>query len=212
MQQEEFKTRHSFHFKILVCVVFGAFYGYAFMRYHVGKQLWEWGHVPYVLNKAIAWTGASLLVGTLLPNRLLFTKGWTRKTFGAVGFRWILVHIFCTLALLGEKLYPKMFNDQQLNSMGWVAIAFGIAAFVCFSLPWYATIRKIPPPHVLYKFGRIGVLCAVGHATALGISGWTSTGQWPFLMPPITLIFVVFALFVVVYRYVFCGYRQKEQP
>jgi hypothetical protein len=95
---------------------------------------------------------------------------------------------------------------------GWVAIAFGIAAFVCFSMPWYATIRKIPPPQVFYKFGRIGVLCAVGHATALGISGWTSAGQWPFLMPPITLIFVVFALFVVVYRYVFCGYRQKEQP
>ncbi|NBX38783.1 MAG: hypothetical protein EBR54_05145 [Flavobacteriia bacterium] len=105
-----------------------------------------------------------------------------------------------------------MFNDQQLNYTGWVAVAFGIAVFVCFSMPWYATIRKIQPPHVLYKFGRFGVLCAVGHATTLGISGWTSAGQWPFLMPPITLIFVVFALFVVVYRYVFCGYRQKEQP
>ena len=75
--------------------------------------------------------------GNPTSKSFAFTKGWTRKTFGAVGFRWILVHIFCTLALLGEKLYPKMFNDQQLNTTGWVAIAFGIAAFVCFSLPWY---------------------------------------------------------------------------
>jgi hypothetical protein len=182
-----------------IALLFLLFYSYAVLRYHVGKGLGQ-EEILFVVNKAFAWTAGTCFALTLLPKKWFPSTLNYRKQFGLLGYGFSLLHITANIILINATNYPLLFEGNYLNSHGWQLIILGILTISCFSLPLIATIKKLPAGSVLYKFGKIGVLTSIIHVSIIGINGWFTPLEWPYYLPPITLLFVITASSIVIYR------------
>lgn len=182
-----------------IALLFLLFYSYAVLRYHVGKGLGQ-EEILFVVNKAFAWTAGTCFALTLLPKKWFPSTLNYRKQFGLLGYGFSLLHITANIILINATNYPLLFEGNYLNSHGWQLIILGILTISCFSLPLIATIKKLPTGSVLYKFGKIGVLTSIIHVSIIGIHGWFTPLEWPYYLPPITLLFVITASSIVIYR------------
>jgi hypothetical protein len=180
-------------------LLFLLFYSYAVLRYHVGKGLGQ-EEILFVLNKAFAWTAGTCFALTLLPKKWFPSTLNYRKQFGLMGYGFSLLHITANIILIKATNYPLLFEGNYLNPHGWQLIILGILTISCFSLPLIATLKKLPTGSVLYKFGKIGVLTSIIHVSIIGIHGWFTPLEWPYYLPPITLLFVITASSIVIYR------------
>lgn len=180
-------------------LLFLLFYSYAVLRYHVGKGLGQ-EEILFVLNKAFAWTAGTCFALTLFPKKWFPSTLSYRKQFGLMGYGFSSLHITANIILIKATNYPLLFEGNYLNSHGWQLIILGILTISCFSLPLIATIKKLPIGSVLYKFGKIGVLTSIIHVSIIGIHGWFTPLEWPYYLPPITLLFVITASSIVIYR------------
>ena len=180
-------------------LLFLLFYSYAVIRYHVGKGLGQ-EEILFVLNKAFAWTAGTCFAFTLLPKKWFPNTVSYRKQFGLLGYGFSLLHITANIILINATNYPLLFEGNYLNSHGWQLIILGILTISCFSLPLIATMKKLPAGNLLYKFGKVGVLTSIIHVSIIGINGWFTPLEWPYYLPPITLLFVVTASSIVIYR------------
>jgi hypothetical protein len=180
-------------------LLFLLFYSYAVLRYHFGKGLGQ-EEILFVLNKAFAWTAGTCFAFTLLPNKCFPDTVSYRKQFGLIGYSFSLLHITANIILINATNYPLLFDANKLNFHGWQLISLGILTISCFSLPLIATIKKLPAGSLLYKFGKIGVFTSIIHVSIIGIHGWFSPLEWPYYLPPITLLFVITASTIVIFR------------
>ena len=180
-------------------LLFLLFYSYAVLRYHVGKGLGQ-EEILFVLNKAFAWTAGTCFAFTLLPKKWFPNTVSYRKQFGLLGYGFSLLHITANIILINAINYPLLFEGNYLNSHGWQLIILGILTISCFSLPLIATMKKLPAGNLLYKFGKVGVLTSIIHVSIIGINGWFTPLEWPYYLPPITLLFVITASSIVIYR------------
>ena len=180
-------------------LLFLLFYSYAVIRYHVGKGLGQ-EEILFVLNKAFAWTAGTCFAFTLLPKKWFPNTVSYRKQFGLLGYGFSLLHITANIILINATNYPLLFEGNYLNSHGWQLIILGILTISCFSLPLIATMKKLPAGNLLYKFGKVGVLTSIIHVSIIGINGWFTPLEWPYYLPPITLLFVITASSIVIYR------------
>ena len=180
-------------------LLFLLFYSYAVLRYHVGKGLGQ-EEILFVLNKAFAWTAGTCFAFTLLPKKWFPNTVNYRKQFGLLGYGVSLLHITANIILINAINYPLLFEGNYLNSHGWQLIILGILTISCFSLPLIATMKKLPAGNLLYKFGKVGVLTSIIHVSIIGINGWFTPLEWPYYLPPITLLFVITASSIVIYR------------
>jgi hypothetical protein len=181
-------------------VLFLVLYGYASIRYHIGKEL-GYSAILFVLNKALAWWCASVLLISLLPHDKLQRFGLTKRATGLFGYTVALVHILVTFYLLSPSNYPKFFTLGALNIHGWTSVSIGFLSLFFFSFPLFATWKKYTA-HQFFKLGRLGVLFNVSHVFSIGFDTWFPADTWPYYLPPITLIFVIQALLILLYRYV----------
>ena len=181
-------------------VLFLVLYGYASIRYHIGKEL-GYSAILFVLNKALAWWCASVLLISLLPHDKLQRFGLTKRATGLFGYTVALVHILVTFYLLSPSNYPKFFTLGALNIHGWTSVSIGFLSLFFFSFPLFATWKKYTA-HQFFKLGRLGVLFNVSHVFSIGFDTWFPADTWPYHLPPITLIFVIQALLIIVYRYI----------
>jgi hypothetical protein len=182
-----------------IALLFLLFYSYAVLRYHVGKGLGQ-EEILFVLNKAFAWTAGTCFALTLLPKKWFPSTLNYRKQFGLLGYGFSLLHITANIILINATNYPLLFEGNYLNSHGWQLIILGILTISCFSLPLIATMKKLPAGNLLYKFGKVGVLTSIIHVSIIGINGWFTPLEWPYYLPPITLLFVITASSIVIYR------------
>jgi hypothetical protein len=180
-------------------LLFLIFYSYAVLRYHVGKGLGQ-EEILFVLNKAFAWTAGTCFALTLLPNKWFPSTLNYRKQFGLMGYGFSLLHITANIILINATNYPLLFEGNHLNSHGWQLIILGILTISCFSFPLIASIKKLPAGNLLYKFGKIGVLTSIIHVSVIGINGWFTPLEWPYYLPPITLLFVITASCIVIFK------------
>jgi hypothetical protein len=180
-------------------LLFLLFYSYAVLRYHVGKGLGQ-EEILFVLNKAFAWTAGTCFAFTLLPKKWFPNTVIYRKQFGLLGYGFSLLHITANIILINATNYPLLFNANKLNFHGWQIIILGILTILCFTMPLIATIQKQPAGNVLYKFGKIGVFASIIHVSIIGIHGWFFPLDWPYYLPPITLLFVITASGIVLFR------------
>ena len=187
--------------KKLFVFLFITYYAYAIVRYHIGKEILGVKEFFFVLNKAIAWTAGTLLLLSLLPSYLLEKYKIQRRAIGTYGYMIALIHITSSIILLDPILYSKFYTESQISSDGWLFIALGILSILFFSLPLIASLKNLPNEHSLYRFGKYGVFINLMHVSAIGISGWFHVSTWALGMPPITLIFFLEGIAVIVYRY-----------
>jgi len=187
--------------KKLITFLFLFFYGYAIIRYHIGKELYGLMEFYFVFNKAFAWTAGTLLLLSVLPTNFLDKYKISRRGIGTFGYSIALIHITSSILLLSEKFYPKFYTNASLNTDGWLYISLGICSILLFTIPLIASKINLPNGHFLYQFGRYGILLNLSHVFAIGFKGWLKFKDWPFFMPPITLLFFVSGLVILVFRY-----------
>jgi hypothetical protein len=187
--------------KKLITFLFLFFYGYAIIRYHIGKELYGLMEFYFVLNKAFAWTAGTLLLLSVLPTSYLDKYKISRRGIGTFGYSIALIHISSSILLLNEKFYPKFYSNAILNADGWLYIALGAGSIILFSFPLIASKLNLPNGHNLFRFGRYGILLNLSHVFAIGFKGWLKFQDWPFFMPPITLLFFLSGVVILVFRY-----------
>lgn len=187
--------------KKVILVLFLTFYGYAIIRYHIGKNLTGLMAFFFVLNKAFAWTAGNLLILSILPKHFLEKYKLKRRAIGTFAYVIALIHINSSILLLSEKFYPKFYSHSYLNSDGWFYITLGALSILSFTIPLIASKLNMQDGHFMYRFGRYGILLNLSHVTAIGFKGWLSYQDWPYYMPPITLLFVFSGLLILGFRY-----------
>ena len=183
--------------KKLISILFFSFYGYAIIRYHFGKELFGFTETFFVINKALAWTAGTLFLLTLFPQSQLDKFKLKRRQLGTAAYCFAVVHILLILLILNPDLYPKFYSNLELNNEGYITIFLGLSSLLLFSLPLYASLQKTETLQHLYRFGRFGIYLNILHVTSVGANGWFFPTNWPYLMPPITLIFVAQAALII---------------
>jgi hypothetical protein len=186
--------------KKLIFILFFIFYGYAVVRYHLGKEMIGWKAFFVVLNKAIAWLAGTLLMLSLLRQNFWNRFNLNRRTLGTTGYWFAIVHILSAIILLDSTFYPKFYDRGSIGYMGWNYIATGALSILFFSIPLYASVKNKPEASNLYHFGRYGILMNLVHVFMIGFKGWLEPTSWPLAMPPITLIFVTQIISVLIFR------------
>ena len=161
------------------------FYGYAVVRYHLGKNV-PWSDWYFILNKGFAWMGFTLVALTLLKEKTLNKISLSRRSLGLIGYFFLIAHVVSNLLLFNERHFPKLYHNGVISSSGWIAIILGIMAFVVFTLPLVATLKNFPSTSKYFRLGKIGVLTSIFHPTIIGFAGWLKPGTWPYSLPPIT--------------------------
>jgi DMSO/TMAO reductase YedYZ heme-binding membrane subunit len=174
--------------------LFIALYAYAAIRYHIGQKL-EIDQFFFVLNKAISWMAFLLLTTSILSQQKLSMFQLTRRALGVTGYLLAILHIILSLFLLYNEMYPKLINDATLNLLGLSVLIIGLTSFGIFSIPFALTLRKTAKSKY-FQLAKWGVLLILFHPLLIGWSAWFTPSKWPLYMPPITLLSVVYALFV----------------
>lgn len=173
--------------KYLFLLLFIPLYCYAFIRYHIGKNVAfeEW---LFILNKAIAWTAIASIGLSVLKAKSLGSIHSDRRTTGMSGFSLAIVHGILVLFLFDKFHFEKLYSGDHLNFQGWIAISIGITSILILSFPFFAAIRKYPNSNHIFRLGKLGFILSLSHPLVIGISGWFNPETWPFYMPPITLL------------------------
>ena len=182
-------------------ILFSILYSYAVLRYHFGKNISSESFL-YVLNKGIAWTCASMLLLSVLPNNKLNVIGLTRRATGLIGYSVALIHVVITLVVFNQAYYPGFYSSNMINIHGWMNIFIGILSLICFSFPLFASFYNSKNSWY-YSIGRYGVLLNISHVFSIGFLNWFPLSTWPCYLPPITMIFVCQGITILFYRYYF---------
>lgn len=162
---------------------------YSILRYHVFGTV-EWSQLPlYVLNKAVSWTGL-----TLLALAYMRRDRSAAREFGVLGAFLAGGHVVMSLAMLSPAYYAKLFEGARLSGWGSGVVLAGVSAAMVLALPAIATL---PGVHAALgearwlRWQRAGywtLALAAAHCALLGWKGWLTPGAWQGGLPPITLL------------------------
>lgn len=163
---------------------FTLFYGYAFIRYHLGRGL-DQTYVVFVLNKAIAWS-ASFYLGISMLN--LPRKWPSKQQFGLVSFALGLIHIMLTMCLAYSNFYPEFYKENQISNLGVSTLFSGIFSIGLMFMAFLTSILPDRFPKKWLRCGYFAFLINISHPIIIGFQNWFSPLKWPLYLPPITLL------------------------
>lgn len=197
---------------------------YAIIRYNLVRNV-PFDNIPlFIANKAIALSatiliGLSFLLGPLArfwPNQFV-AHLLLRKHLGVLGFGLATLHAVMSLILLTPAYYPRFFAEGgRLNFIGETSMLFGILAFLVFA---GITITSLPPvekqmhPNQWKFVQRLGYLAYVFvliHVAIMGYRGWFRPESWQYGLASISLIAVLFIIFVLVMRTLVIVFPRKK--
>lgn len=189
-------------------LLFVFFYTYAIVRYHYGKEIpmSDW---LYVLNKAFAWTGFTLVGLSILPVRYLEKWLLMRKNLGLLGYALCFLHVICNFFVLDQAHFPFLYEAiQDWNLKAWLSLFFAALSMTLFtgalisSLKLF-TLSVVWQKHLLHA-GKYGFFFAILHPLAMSYDRWSVKG-WPLNLPPISLLAVVTGVGLFFLRYCLKG-------
>jgi DMSO/TMAO reductase YedYZ heme-binding membrane subunit len=188
-------------------VVFGAALAFSILRYHITSEV-AWAHFPlFILNKttslaAVVFVACSYLVGRVIRwhNHDPKLKLVVIKFCGLMGFSLAVIHAFFSVCLLTPAYFAKFFaEDGRLNLVGELGLAVGIVALWALAMPAITTLPMMPKAiggKRWKRSQRMGYLClslVVAHMVVFGLRGWMTPQNWPWGLPPISMLAVTAA-------------------
>ena len=196
-------------------VVFGAALAYSILRYHITGEV-AWTHFPlFILNKAtslaaVFFVACSYLIGRVLRwhNDDPKVKLVVIKFCGLMGFSLAAIHAFFSVCLLTPAYFAKFFSDDgRLNLVGELGLAVGVVALWALAMPAITTLPMMPKALGGMRWKRsqrMGYLClalVMAHMVVLGVRGWLAPQNWPWMLPPISLLAVVAAAVPMLFKF-----------
>jgi len=189
-------------------IVFGVALAYSILRYHVAGDA-SWAHCPlFILNKAtslaaVVFVASSYLVGRVFRwhNHDPVLKLVVIKFCGLMGFSLAAIHAFFSVCLITPAYFAKFFGDDgRLNVVGELGLAVGIVALWALAFPAISTLPMMPKAlgGVRWKrsqrMGYLSLVLVAAHMVVFGIKGWISPHEWPWSLPPISLLAAAVAI------------------
>jgi DMSO/TMAO reductase YedYZ heme-binding membrane subunit len=189
-------------------VVYGGSLAYAVVRYHFASGV-PYAHFPlFILNKstslaAVIFVVCSYLVGRVFRwhNRNPVRKLVVIKFCGLMGLSLAAIHAFFSVCLLTPAYFGRFFaEDGRLNLEGEVGLSVGVVALWALAFPAIATLPMMPKAlggirwKRAQRMGYVSLVLVVVHMVAFGLRGWMSPAEWPWTMPPISLLAAVIAV------------------
>lgn len=170
-----------------ILTLFSIFYVYAILRYHIGKGL-DSSFGLFVINKAIAWNSAFLLGLSLLK---LPEKYPSRRFFGLSSFFLAIVHIVLIFILAMNNKYSELYYDEKLTLKGISILISGALTFLIMLPPFFSSVLSQHIDSKYFHLGKIACFINLFHPFLLGYKNWFSPNDWPYFLPPITLLVVL---------------------
>lgn len=181
--------------------VLGAALTYAVLRYVVFGDVAPDNIPLFIMNKAVAVSGAVLLGACLSLSPLMRLAprlrpwGRLRKHLGLAGFGLSALHVALTMLLLQPAYYAKLYAaDGRFALQGELALLFGVGAMFALLFPAVtslAPIRRDLAPRTWRSLQRLSILAFAltgAHLFALGLPSWLAPATWIGGLPPITLL------------------------
>lgn len=185
--------------RIFSLLLFIVLYGYAFLRYHIGKDI-PMNDWYFILNKSFAWMGFTLIALSILKESTLSKLNLTRRFLGLNGFGFAVIHACSIYFLFNQVHFPKFYTENQLNLIGWFALSIGFLSILIFSIPFIGAMKQLPNSSQVFRLGKIGMVISLAHPFIIGFSGWISPNEWPLFLPPITLLAVMSGVIILMIR------------
>ena len=147
----------------------------------------------------IAVAGTALIAIAYLIGSLAYfwpqtweSKEHLRKYYGLFGFYLILMHSAWGV-LLKVRLTEAPFIFGILG-----LLIFTIVAVVSLEL----VAQKMKPSWWLFlqRLGYLALILGTIHFTLLKLKGWMAYNNWPYFMPPLSLLLFIFIAFVLIMR------------
>lgn len=177
-------------------LIFCLLYSYAVIRYHFGKEL-GFDYFFFVFNKALAWTAATCLGLSVLTLKEPYPS---KRFFGISSFTLSLFHIGLTLILAIVGFFPDYYNTNGISNTGLPVLMTGILTILLMAFPLLASLFPTKFPKSWIKLGKIGLFINILHPLIIGFKNWWIPGDWPLLLPPITLLTVlIYSIIILVY-------------
>ena len=189
--------------RIIICVlILTAFY--ATLRYHVFKEV-PWSHFPlFIMNKAISFSGFTLLIISISAGFLFRKKAGTwraaQKFLGRTGYVLIILHVLMSLLLFRPEVYDKFFTvEGNLNAVGEWSMMLGCLGIIALIMI-HNSYQNSEKDNYIQKISRSGgfmlfmLSVSALHIGILGYEGWLTPREWPGGLPSFTLISVLFFL------------------
>lgn len=183
----------------LTVLLFSVFYGYAVLRYHVGKGV-GWDEFLFVLNKSFAWLSLTMIALTVLKQSTLDKVNSSRRSLGNTGFFVAFIHILLTILLFNQERYPKFYLENEIDFQGWFMISIGIISSLIYAVLFAASMMNRSNDSSIFRLGKYAIVLNAVHPLLIGFQGWFSPNEWPFLLPPITLLAVMMVLLIFALR------------
>ncbi len=194
------KSKKYAAFIIILSFIISA--AYAIVRYNVyGGVLWS--RLPfYVLNKAFALSGITLLIiSQILPSttKIKTFKQEILKHVGISGFLFILIHAAFSLLLFRPAVYPKFFDENNwLTTFAGLSMLTGVIALILlwiYNMSFSLLYKEKFSAHLKQNIFNAAIILNGFHLFFMGYSGWLEPEKWFGKLPPITLI--AFCIFII---------------
>lgn len=176
-------------------------FAYSVVRYHVFGDV-PWAQMPlYVMNKAVSWSGL-----TLLALAYLRRDKPAARDLGVLGLFLTGAHIAMSFSIMSPAYYAKLYEGGRLTAWGEGAILAGVGAAVVLALPALGTlpgVREALGDARWLRWQRAGywaLALTASHCALLGGKGWFAPQSWPGGLPPITLLSFLMAVAPLAWR------------
>ncbi len=193
---------------LIVLTYFVFFFTYAYFRYIYFLGLDMLVNANFVINKSFA--GAAVLsvftafwLSTLskLGNKFAIRHISYKRFFGLAGFYFMCLHVFFGLRIAKPDILPQFFFENgDFSVQGQIIFLLGILGFSLFLFPAISSMKDVMTKLgkkkwlIFQRIGYAAFFVILIHASAVGYQNWLNPNKWPGMMPPITLICVIFLL------------------
>lgn len=197
---------------------------YAYMRYNVVRDVPLTNFPLYIANKSIAMAatiliGISFLLGPLARFSKVFVRSLElRKGLGLWGFGMAAFHAVASLLLLSPAYYARIYGEAgKLTLQGESFLAFGILAFLVFSIVSFTSVPGVSSNIDLTKWksiqrlGYLGYSFVLFHVAILGYSGWFKADSYRYGLASISLVSAMFIVLVLLLRILVIIFPKKNK-
>jgi len=153
----------------------------------------------------VALIGICFLLG---PLARFWPGAWVkhlglRKPYGLLGLFLVVFHTLWAMVRLMPAHYPEFFGPNgALTPAAELSMLAGVTSLMIFAVQGVASLPSIEEKmkksswRLVQRLGYLALALALGHFLLIKWQGWVNIEQWPYHLPPLSLLLFAFILLV----------------
>lgn len=149
--------------------------------------------------------GVCFLIG---PLAHFWPDAWTkrlhlRKPYGLLGLGFVAFHTLWAMVRLAPAHYPELFGPNgALTPAAELSMLASVASLMIFAVEGITSLPSVEERmesaswRSVQRLGYLALVLALGHFLLIKWQGWVNIGQWPYSLPPLSLLLLAFVVLV----------------